>query len=1323
MPRPVLTSFNSGELSPLLDGRSDLQKYSNGCRTLENFLILPQGGVERRPGTEYIGNIKSHNEKCRLIPFVFSEGQSAVLEFGHLYMRVWRNGGQVLNDDNTVYELTTEFTQPDVFLLQIVQSADVIYIAQQNHHPKKLSRNGWADWEIKDISLVYGAFKDENVEHDQFITPSFPVWATATNYKIGDIVAINDLWSVSTTYAKDDIVYKASTPVKYYKSLKSSNTGHDPVSGNPYWSEHFQDCYRALTAHTSGASHLAPPGNTVDWEQAESYFAGSIPVTLTATHDIFTPDMVGGLWLLRHPREDNAIEKKFKNADIPEQTKGIRVRGNWTFITHGNWGGSVGIERSFDGGLTWQKYREYGAIVVDGMGDRNVDTDGVEDLPDVLYRTVRYEDADDGGTCNTTFTVRDYLIDGSIIITEFIDEKTVKGTIVMSIGSMQHTNQWAEGSWSEKNGYPSTVTIFEERLVFAGSIKQPQTLWFSMSNDYENFSPGEIDNDAMTFTIASDRVDAIKWIIPKQEMLIGTSGGEWKFGASKSTEPLTPTNLLCRRQSTYGSGDVPGLLINDVVMFLQEHEKSLREMAYSFEKDIYVSPNLTVMSEHICATGIVQMAYQRHPYPIVWCVRRDGQIGCLTYNREEELVGWSRIITDGLFESVAVITGDTEDEVWVVVNRTIGGVTKRYMERFEPRNFGEILEDSKYLDSHLSLDLSESTDIQRMYSNYGLEENATGGYVYGSVMGYHAIADWDGTPEYINAEVVLDGIKKIVFRSGATAGSGTILGRVLLDRTGYEEVIGDGAYWPNTNAVFFNTYDLTVGMKWTIRKVLAVRCAYNVNAKFARFSGFTVTTDINNKLLPIIRSPGEGNVYYVLTEGGAYIPMSEHPEFDVNPTITKTTSTTYSFGNATADELIPGMIAAYKFTETDALLKGNCFNNASHKLERTVADSVDIAGKDGKGVEFQLDKGYLAKEVDGMDRHLRDQLWVSNSERMLFNFWINLTSTAYFPTAQEVFSFRYMTSTKVFSISWQCESAGKLTIVLSVKNDWGYQSTLYVIRDASVSTGFHMITVSLDDLSVFRGYLDKVLKNTLTAYVPMLWYDASPGVDDFKATMRYAPVAATTKTIIDEFCFFKPLVPVTQAQIDALYNSATGRFISSSTSYLMIVDEGTYTAGGTITLYADTLTGLSHLEGKVVEAVVDGACHKPMSVSAGQLTTDKEYNVICVGLPYVSILETMRIEADAADGGSQASKKRATEVTVRFINTVNGKLISPEGEEDIMYFRNTRDPMTRHIPLFTGDKKVKFSTGFNTGLTVTVKQDTPMPMTVLLISPKMWVYQ
>ena len=129
----VINAFNSGELSPLLRGRTDVRKYYSGCEILENMLVLPYGGVSKRPGSYYIADAKSADTKCILIPFIHSTENSYVLEFGNQYMRLYRDGGQVQDGDDS-YEISTPYVTADLFGLQFVQSADVIYIVGSNYY-------------------------------------------------------------------------------------------------------------------------------------------------------------------------------------------------------------------------------------------------------------------------------------------------------------------------------------------------------------------------------------------------------------------------------------------------------------------------------------------------------------------------------------------------------------------------------------------------------------------------------------------------------------------------------------------------------------------------------------------------------------------------------------------------------------------------------------------------------------------------------------------------------------------------------------------------------------------------------------------------------------------------------------------------------------------------------------------------------------------------------------------------------------------------------------------------------------------------------------
>ena len=210
-----------------------------------------------------------------------------------------------------------------------------------------------------------------------------------------------------------------------------------------------------------------------------------------------------------------------------------------------------------------------------------------------------------------------------------------------------------------------------------------------------------MDTDAYNYTIGAKERNAIQWLSSHTALLIGTAGGEWVMSSGDDVNPISPTNVVAKRQSNYGSSGIGALLVNDVTLFIQRQARRVREMTYALQSDRYVAADLTLLAEHITEGGVLQIAYQQQRNSIVWGITGEGTLIGMTYEREQTVVGWHRHVTDGTFESVATVYGAGEDEVWTVVNRTIGGVTKRYVERFNPVEW-TAKEDAFFVDSGLS---------------------------------------------------------------------------------------------------------------------------------------------------------------------------------------------------------------------------------------------------------------------------------------------------------------------------------------------------------------------------------------------------------------------------------------------------------------------------------------------------------------------------------------------------------------------------------------------------------------------------------------------
>ena len=309
---------------------------------------------------------------------------------------------------------------------------------------------------------------------------------------------------------------------------------------------------------------------------------------------------------------------------------------------------------------------------------------------------------------------------GKAKITARTNTTVVVATITTAFTNTNATAAFNLGAYSDTTGHPSCVSFFEQRLVFAGTKDEPQTIFFSAAGDYENMTTGTNAGDAMVYTIAANQVNAIRYMKAVRTLVVGTTGGEYTVSADGTDASITPTNITIKRQSSYGSANVDAIPAGNAILFLQKARRKIRELQYNFDSDGYQAPDLTILNDSATNSGINEMVYQQEPGSIIWCVRDDGVLAALTYQRSENVIAWSRHIFGGVFgtgdavcESAATISGDlTEDEVWVIIKRTVNGATKRYVECFSDFDFDETdPTDFKFLDSHLSYSGSSTTTL------------------------------------------------------------------------------------------------------------------------------------------------------------------------------------------------------------------------------------------------------------------------------------------------------------------------------------------------------------------------------------------------------------------------------------------------------------------------------------------------------------------------------------------------------------------------------------------------------------------------------------
>jgi hypothetical protein len=655
MPNLLVTALNAGELSPYMDARLDVEKYRSGCRTLENMIVLPYGGVYRRAGTEYLGEAKNASQRCRLIGFNFSATTRFVLEFGHEYVRVWGNNGPVLSGGNPL-EIASPYQESELREIQYVQVNDIMYLAHANHAPRKLSRVADNNWTLATVAWKYPPLLDQNI--------------TATT------IASSSATGTTTLTASDSVFQSGHVDSQWaIQWPRSSGSIDETIDANKV-SQGTLDIQGSWTITTVGTwlgkiRLLRIPQEKMDANGGRDLTAlARSTTTATATrtaHGYTTGDEIF---------IPSSVAAPFAG------TYAITVTDSDTYtFTVANSGAASASDAPVQNLTKMEVVREFTSLTT----ARNFTATGTED--ERVGLKLRVTDYASNTNARVFLESTDFNSGGTVTINSVASGTSAGATVNKWLGSnIGATTQWSEAAFSGVRGYPRAVAIHEQRLCFGGTASQPNTIWCSKVDDFENFQLGASDDDALSLSVASSEGNRIAWMFSQKRLMLGTSGDEWTLGGANSDEPFTATNVQAQKQSSFGSKTMRAILLNDVLLFVQRRGRKVRELTYNFERDGWVAPDLTVLAEHITAGEIVEMAFQQQPDAILWAITGDGEVVGMSYERDQNVVAWHRHTTDGQFESVATVYGlsGADDEVWFAVKRTINGQTKRYIERFKP---------------------------------------------------------------------------------------------------------------------------------------------------------------------------------------------------------------------------------------------------------------------------------------------------------------------------------------------------------------------------------------------------------------------------------------------------------------------------------------------------------------------------------------------------------------------------------------------------------------------------------------------------------------
>lgn len=422
-------------------------------------------------------------------------------------------------------------------------------------------------------------------------------------------------------------------------------------------------------------------------------------ITLSASQETFSAENIGDWIKLEQDVSGQSISCTGGTSSV------LNVGDSWKVITHGTWSGSVTIEVSYDKGTTWLELRKYTS-----SSDYNPTESGsVEE-----YAQMRLIVSTSSGSCTADLSAYPYTHEGFAKITAVANANTATATIVRPLGNLSRTNSWYLSAWGKSHGYPSCATFFQDRLCFAANDKYPQRIWMSMSGDYENFSVNKesgsvTDDSAISADILSLRPYKIMHMDAGNDLVILTEGNEWTISGN---ETVTPSSITPRLQQNYGCNDTEPVRVGNRLVYVQRRGSIVRDMAYTYDTDSYGGFDLTLLAKHLINNKTLSdSSFAQEPDSIIYFVRSDGALICLTYIMEQKVYGWSHIVTDGFIESVLAAQQGNNDIVYCVVKRVINGATVRYIERFCLDKDTNNQQDYNMLDSSVHYIYNEKTDM------------------------------------------------------------------------------------------------------------------------------------------------------------------------------------------------------------------------------------------------------------------------------------------------------------------------------------------------------------------------------------------------------------------------------------------------------------------------------------------------------------------------------------------------------------------------------------------------------------------------------------
>lgn len=625
-----------------------------------------------------------------------------------------------LFSDNSVFELATNYASNELQDIVTNQFGKTIYLVHPNHPPALLTWGGNdTDWTIKDV-FFYPPPTDQDGENPPF------------NLTLAAVTGLNITFTSSGTY------------------FLGGDVGRQ--------------------IHNQNGNGRASIVSFVD----------STHVVCDILEDFDGTGLTSGDWLL----DLSPIAK----LDMDQSSIGVSAtvtsfytdsaRGTYvpiTAITNAN----PAVITAVAHGLINGDKVEINTVV--GMTKLNktiwlvkkitADTFSMTDANNLVVDTTAYPAYISGGRCRKVFVdvgldvfratdVGRYLLinNGVMQITGYTDPQTVVAEIQKDLDSVTETSQWSieNLAWTPTKGYPRTVTLFQERIWFGGTDAHPTTIYGSDSSSFDALGVGVNDSDSLSFDISTSEVNQIQWMRGlSNNLVVGTFGAELTINSGGVAGPITSKTVSMNEVGAQ-SGSIlqQPVILNNEILYIQRSGNRINSFVYQFQIDNYVSNDLMFLAEHMpkLRGGIFDLTYAHDPDRSIYCICNNGELLLGTYYSDQQVIAWTSFDTDGIFESIETILTGTSNIVYCVVQRTINGQIKRYIEKFDSGDGSSFIDG--FSDSYLTyykpfslINITNATTTTIQTTTHGL--------VTGDKIRIFDIVS-DGTND-INLSVVING--------------------------------------------------------------------------------------------------------------------------------------------------------------------------------------------------------------------------------------------------------------------------------------------------------------------------------------------------------------------------------------------------------------------------------------------------------------------------------------------------------------------------------------------------------------------------------------